>query len=234
MSATRRFLLASSLARLIGNDRGGQRVSEGHFPVHDERSVHVQVEEHSGSLVLIAARLDAPVEERAELPRAQAEALRDVAAGRVDYLRSDLSIGTREVQISRFIMPGPLDLISVGFAHAEEARHFQPLPWFGPEVTADASYQTRMIALEGAPEAPEAPVSDAAVNDLLDILDNRFGSAIDQILAEVTSAPPQAVLASAAGTSMSATAAEDGEDLSIDDRVIRGLAHALRPRPRLR
>jgi len=232
MSATRRFLLASSLARLIGNDRGGQRVTEGHFPVHGERSVHVQVEGHAGSLVLVSARLDALVEERAELPRAQAEALRDVAAGRVDYLRSDLSIGTREVQISRFIMPGPLDLISVGFAHAEEARGFQPPPWFGPEVTADASYQTRMIALEGAPEAPEAPVSDAALNDLLDLLDNRFGSAIDQILAEATSAPPPGAPSAPAEAPMAAKTEEDGEDLSIEDSVLRQLAHALRPRPR--
>jgi CYTH domain-containing protein len=231
MSATRRFLLASSLARLIEKERGGHRVTEGHFPSHGERSVYVEVEEHAGALVLIAARLDALVEERADLPRAQAEALRDVAAGRVDYRRSDLSIGAREAEISRIIVPGPLDLISVRFERAEEAREFQPLPWFGPEVTAEASYQNRVIAVEGLPAAPEAPVSDAALNRLLDILENRFDS-VDQIPAEARSVPAQGALSGPAEAPMAAPTEEEGEDLAIEDSVIRELARSLRPRPR--
>jgi hypothetical protein len=56
----------------------------------------------------------------------------------------------------------------------EEARGFRPLEWFGPEVTADPRYTNRAIALRGLDEAPEIPLSDAALNSLIDTLEGRF------------------------------------------------------------
>jgi hypothetical protein len=168
------------------------------------------------------------VEEPATLPRAQAEALLDFAAGRVGYLRSDLSIGSRDAQISRVIMPGPLDLISVQFAHDDEARDFHPPPWFGPEVTTDASSQNRMIALKGLPAVAEVPVSDAALNSLLDTLENRFGSSSDETPAEPLLASLQPALSATAEASENTVE----EDLGIEDSVIRELARSLRPHHR--
>jgi hypothetical protein len=81
MSITRRFLLAPSLARLLEQERGGRHVIEGYFPDRHGRSLHVRVEEGTGSLILVTASPGGPLEVAAALPLAQAEALLDLAAG---------------------------------------------------------------------------------------------------------------------------------------------------------
>jgi hypothetical protein len=174
MVTSRRYLIASSLARLIRKERGGNRVTEGHFPNQADRSSFVVVEGEKGSLVLVHASPGGPIEERTEVPRAHAEALLDVTPGKLDYLLTHLTVGTRDIQIVRFVTPGPLDLISVSFESEDEARDFRPLSWFGPDVTTEAVYQNRSIALEGAPQAPDVPMSNAALNSLLDALENRY------------------------------------------------------------
>jgi CYTH domain-containing protein len=234
MTTTRRFLLASSLARLIEKERGSHRVMEGYFPIGADRSAYVQVAGNTGSLVLITTGPSAPVEDRTEVPRAHAEALLVVTAGAVDYVRTDLSIGTREVRISHFITPGPLDLISVEFEREEEARDFLPLPWFGPEVTADPDYHNQVIALEGLQPAPEVELLNGAVDALLDALENRFAA---------RQRPLRPAAAARAGSSRSMTspmpdrlpsfdAGRDGSASNFEDNEIREMARALRPQRR--
>lgn len=174
MVTSRRYLIASSLARLIRKERGGNRVTEGHFPNQADRSSFVVVEGDKGSLVLVHSSSGGPIEERTEVPRAHAEALLDVTPGKLDYLLTHLTVGTRDIQILRFVTPGPLDLISVFFESEDEARDFRPLSWFGADVTTEVVYQNRSIALEGAPQAPDVPMSNAALNSLLDALENRY------------------------------------------------------------
>jgi CYTH domain-containing protein len=177
MSTTRRFLIASPLARLLRRDRGGSRVTEGHFPNQTGRSSHVYLDGEKSSLVLLTIAGDgSPIEERTEVPRAHAEALLDVAPGKVDYARTRLHAAGREIWVDRFVTPGPLDLIQVAFESQEEAGQFAPPAWFGPEVTSDQSYQTRSIALEELPQPPEVPLSNAALDNLLDVLENRFAA----------------------------------------------------------
>jgi hypothetical protein len=60
------------------------------------------------------------------------------------------------------------------FDTGEEARGFRPLEWFGPEVTADPRYTSQAIALRGLDETPEIPLSDAALNSLIDTLEGHF------------------------------------------------------------
>jgi CYTH domain-containing protein len=174
MVTSRRYLIASSLARLIRKERGGNRVTEGHFPNQADRSSFVVVEGEKGSLVLVHTGPGGPIEERTEVPRAHAEALLDVTPGKLDYLLTHLTVGTRDIQIVRFVTPGPLDLISVSFESEDEARDFRPLSWFGSDVTTEVVYQNRSIALEGAPQAPDVPMSNTALNSLLDALENRY------------------------------------------------------------
>src|SRR5690606_39547089 len=103
MSTSRRFLIASSLARLIRKERGGNRVTEGHFPNQADRSSYVFIEGDKGSLVLITMSSGVPVEERTDVPRTHAEALLDVTPGKVDYVRSLLTVGTRDIYVNRFV-----------------------------------------------------------------------------------------------------------------------------------
>lgn len=253
MVSTRRFLMASSLARLIRKERGGTRVTEGHFPNQADRSSYVHIEGDQGSLVLITGGPGAPLEERTSVPRSHAEALLDVTPGKVDYVRTDLSIGSREIQINRFVTPGPLDLIVVEFDDNDDPKDFRPLPWFGPEVTAEAAYQNRAIALNGLPSALDVPLSNAALNSLLDTLENRFSSSrqfsyAQPLPSHMESPEPRrrsgsasekqspASATPAAKQAQGATAGEgpsrDELNLDIEDSVIRELARSLRPQQR--
>jgi len=257
MSTSRRYLIASSLARLIRKERGGNRVTEGHFPNQTDRSSYVIVEGEKGSLVLINAGPGGPVEERTEVPRTHAEALLDVTPGKVDYLLSHMTIGTRDIHLIRFVTPGPLDLISVEFESDEEARDFRPLAWFGPDVTAETAYHNRSIALDGLPQVPEVPISNGALNSLLDTLENRYATPRAYApqpparnLVEAGSAlrgpaaPANERIGRSQGTAtgriepMVTAEVEVSEDensglnLNIEDNVIRELARSLRPQRR--
>lgn len=262
MVTSRRYLIASSLARLIRKERGGNRVTEGHFPNQADRSSFVVVEGDKGSLVLVHASPGGPIEERTEVPRAHAEALLDVTPGKLDYLLTHLTVGTRDIHLLRFVTPGPLDLISVSFESEDEARDFRPLSWFGADVTTEVPYQNRSIALEGAIQAPDVPMSNAALNSLLDALENRYvaprgytahapaRNPVEQTGGQRNAPPPPAaqaherpatpqrgVLSRPAAPAHADTHDDDNNDdndlnLNIEDNVIRELARSLRPQRR--
>lgn len=175
MKNDRRFLLASSLARLVRKERGiTGRVAEGYFPSQPDRSQFVSIEPDHCHLVLTQDAEGATAEERTEVPRSQAEALLDVCAGKVAYGRTRVQIpGGREVIVDRLVTPGALDLVTVEFDDAGEAEAFQPPAWFGPEVTDDPAYRRRSIALEGLPPAEDLGLTNQALDSLLDLLEGR-------------------------------------------------------------
>jgi CYTH domain-containing protein len=226
----RLFVIAPSLARLIRNERGGERVLEGYFPDQPIRSTYVQIEETRSSLILEAGA-DEASEERTDLPPAHAQALLAVSQGQVEYLRTSLPIGSREIQAFHFVRPGPLDLVAVA-STSEEGQDLHPLPWFGPEVSAEPTYQHRRLAFEGAPEPPEVEVTNAALNSLLDLLEDRFSTwpgpheatISDSSAADVTPRLKAPV------PELEHEVDEEIDDLHIEDAVIRELARSLQPR----
>jgi CYTH domain-containing protein len=221
MSITRHFLLAPSLARLIEKERGGRPVTEGYFPDQSDRSLYVRVEEGTGTLILVMPGPRGPVETPADLPHGHAEALLGLTAGEVAYRRIDLSVAAPDAYVSRIMAPGPLDLITVAFEQEEQAREFEPLPWFGPEVTNEPGYRTRSLALAGHPTMREVELTNAALDSLLDVLDDGPASLQRLVEPSVRTVPPPA-----------ADVEEDAADLKIEDSVIRELARSLRPKPR--
>jgi CYTH domain-containing protein len=225
MSATRVFQLASGLARLIERERGGQLVRLGFFPEGPGRSTHVQLEGKAGHLVLVAHHSTGLLEDLAAISRLQAEALLELAAGQVELQNVSVDIGSHTAAIHRFISPGPLDLITIMFKQDKAARQFQPPAWFGPEVTHDPNYQTRAIALAGLPSPAGVEVTDAALNSLLDMLDDRAREPQPQ--------PSQAARAPEALEPASDPETEKEFDrLNIEDSVIRELARPLQPQER--
>jgi CYTH domain-containing protein len=223
MSTARVFLLAPSLARLIEKEREGRHVRQGYFPDRPDRGTHVQLEQETGRLVLVSNRPNGPVEEATDIPRSQAEALLELAAGQVEYLEVSLNIGSQVATLRRFLTPGPLDLLTIPFEHSKRARKFQPLAWFGPEVTGDPAYQGRIMALNRLLPVPEVEITDAALNSLLDALEGRFGAHQPQAAAPQPVAPSKPA---------EAEAEDDQDDLEIEDSVIRELARSLSPRQR--
>jgi CYTH domain-containing protein len=174
MTVRRRFLLTPSFARLIRRERGGLRHIEGFFPEQRDRSSWVRLEEERGLLILKTVSPDGETEDQAEIPVAHAQALLDVCAGEVDYTRTALPIAEGHALVDEFIRPRVLHLVTMEFATEEEASGFRPLEWFGPEVTADRRYTNQVIALRGLDAAAEIPLSNAALNSLIDTLEGRF------------------------------------------------------------
>ncbi|WP_246389443.1 hypothetical protein [Microvirga mediterraneensis] len=103
-----------------------------------------------------------------------AHALLDVCAGEVDYTRTVLPFGEGQALIDEILRPRILHLVTMEFSTEVEARSFHPPEWFGPEVTGDPRYTHQFIALRELAEAPEIPLSDAALNSLIDTLEGRF------------------------------------------------------------
>jgi CYTH domain-containing protein len=178
MPQERRFLIASSLARLIQKERGlGSRIVEGYFAPRPDRKQVVRIENGGAQLILISTpQGGTPEEERAEVPRAHAEALLDVAQGKVAFARGTVPLaGGREVALDRFMIPARIDILTVTFADGEGPDAFQAPAWFGREITGDASYELNAIAIGGVPEVGDIAVSNSALESLLDALEQRFG-----------------------------------------------------------
>ena len=94
------------------------------------------------------------------------------AEGQVEYLRTRLLIGSLEIQVLHFLRPGSLDLVAMTDG-SEDEQDLPPLPWFGPGDQRQSAYQSRRLALDGAQAAPEVDVTNAALNSLLDLLEDR-------------------------------------------------------------
>ncbi|MBO1909465.1 hypothetical protein J4G37_32145 [Microvirga sp. 3-52] len=225
MSATRVFLLASALARLIERERDGHLIRQGFFPEGTGRSAHVQVSGGTGHLILVSHHAAGPLEEPAEISRAQAETLLDLTAGRIEYLSIPIDTGSHTATIQRFVTPASLDLISIAFKQDKMARKFQPPVWFGPEVTSEPAYQVRSLALSGLPSTPEVEVTNESLHSLLDVLGDRAGEPQPQptwVAPEPETSEPI----------LNPEAERELDGLNIEDSVIRELARSLQPQGR--
>jgi CYTH domain-containing protein len=169
MSVSRRFLIAPSLARLIRRSLGARRLTEAHMPTGAERHVHVHLAPDAAHLVLTTAE----GVERVPLPRLQAEALAEAAAGSVTYERTELVVAGAKTHIDSFVAPGPLDLAEIAFEDGEAAESFSPPAWLGPEITNEKNCDTRSIAVHNLSLAVEVPISDAVVEAVLDVIDQQ-------------------------------------------------------------
>ena len=174
MPRSRRFLIAPSLARLLRKERGVEgRIVEGHFPGQYGRTHFVSFE--PGHAYLVLTNPDAPggtAEERTEVPRAHAEALLDVCSGRIGFERTKLQLRPGcEVVLSRFLQPAGLDVLTVVFEEGQDAEPLSVPAWFGPEVSEDPAWARHSIAIKGATHVPDVPLTDAALDELLNMLD---------------------------------------------------------------
>ena len=177
MSVVRRFLVAPSLVRLLRKERGGSRVTEGYFAPQAGRTSFVRLQGTNCFLVLMTGSEGAMAEERTEVPRAHGDALLDVCQGRAVYERTTVSLGgSAEALVDRYVRPSGLDIVSLVFPDAAAAQSFTPPVWFGTEVTTDKAYDGQSIALTGVPTPGDIPLSNAALDAVLDLIEPRFGS----------------------------------------------------------
>ena len=173
----RRFLIAPSLVRLLRLEMPSSgRALEGYFAHNPDRIHFVSIEPGQSHLVMITPGLGTPTEERVEVPRAHAEALLDVCAGKIAYDQIKIGIeGGREVVLECFMAPAALDLLTIRFEQDAEADAFMPPPWFGTEVSDVPGFQKHRFALGGPPERDEVPLSKAALDAILDLVERGRG-----------------------------------------------------------
>src|SRR5215212_11506663 len=169
----RRFLIASSFARLIRREQDMVgRIVEGFFPARPDWDHFLSIEPGHCFLVLAPTSETAGVEERTEIPRAQADALLPVCAGKVGFECTIVRLrGGKEAVLQRFVVPGSLDLLSVEFEDDADANGFAAPAWVGPEVTQDPAYDRGAMARVGMPEPETIPLADAMLDELLDTLE---------------------------------------------------------------
>jgi CYTH domain-containing protein len=175
----RRFLIASSFARLIRKERGVvDRIVEGYFPARSDRDHFVSIEPGHSYLVLGSSGADGTKdEERTEVPRAHAEALLAVCTGKVGFECTRIRLATdQDAMLERYIAPGALDLVRVEFPDARAAAAFSSPAWFGDDVSDDPGYERAALAGLGIPDRDEVAVSNPALEQLLDLLENGFGA----------------------------------------------------------
>jgi hypothetical protein len=150
----------------------------------------------------------------------------------VIYVRTSLLLGSHQIHLQQFTKLGPLCLLSVEIPQ-QKAEEFQPLSWFGPEVSGERAYLRRRIALEGLLQGAEVDLTEGALNSVLDLLENGFTAwPLQQAAA---SEEPGARLPVAVSPSEPVPASDDDQDiydLSIENDVIRELARSLRPQRR--
>ncbi|WP_246215622.1 hypothetical protein [Microvirga makkahensis] len=149
------------------------RQIEGFFPERPGRAALVRLEENRGLLILRVAGHDGETEEQTEVPVAHAHALLDVCAGEIAYDRTKLRIGDRIALIDHVIHPRHVQFVTIEFNSEREAGEFRPFAWLGPEVTRDPRYANHAIALGSLRESLDIPLSNAALDGLLDTLENR-------------------------------------------------------------
>ena len=166
------YLLASSLARLIHRERGTARVVEGSFRTRSGQILSVQVENDVGRLDLVHGVAQPwPRVNRSPVPPGHADALLDVAEGRIAYERSRMVVAGREILVDRLGTASEPGRIVIEFDNEDQAGHFAPPQWFGPEITL----MDRTSAAEGIRVDDDELISDAALNDLLDVLEGFEG-----------------------------------------------------------
>ncbi|MCP1546833.1 MULTISPECIES: hypothetical protein [Methylorubrum] len=194
MSVVRRFLVAPSLVRLLRKERGGARVTEGYFAPQAGRTSFVRLQGTNCFLVLMTGAEGAMAEERTEVPRAHGDALLDVCQGRAVYERTTVSLGgSVEALVDRYVRPSGLDIVSLVFTDASAAQGFTPPVWFGAEVTTDKAYDGQSIAITGVPNPGDIPLSNAALDAVLDLIEPRFGSNRPPFTPSKPASPPRDV-----------------------------------------
>jgi adenylate cyclase len=71
---------------------------------------------------------------------------------RLEKRRTRYPVAGRTAEIDEFAGAlAPLRLVEVEFPSEQAALAFEPPPWFGREVTGDARYKNRTLALTGRP-----------------------------------------------------------------------------------
>lgn len=179
MTVVRRFLVAPSLARLLRKERGSLRITEGYFTPKGARQSCVHMDALQCFLVLFTTENGSLRENRAPISTAHAESLLDNCMSHLVYDRIHVDVDlAKEFFIDHYTVPGIVDIVNVAFDSPEESNRFQAPSWFDKEVTADVAYTRSSLALQGFPPQQDITIRNAALDELLELVEPKFASSV--------------------------------------------------------
>jgi adenylate cyclase len=153
MEIERKFLV-ERLPEDLGR-HPGDRIEQGYLALDAGSGTEVRLRRRAGQLTLTVKGAGgmARVEAELEPDEGQFEALWPLTEGRrVEKTRHVIPAG--ELRIELDVYEGALDglvVAEVEFPSADAGASFDPPGWFGPEVTDDARYKNRALAVDGLP-----------------------------------------------------------------------------------
>ena len=173
MTVERRFLIASSLARLLRKGGHPERVVEGYLP-SSSSWIHFVAIEGSGCQLVLHPQDKSQAQDGAPIPRRHAEALLEICAGKIGYERTPVRVANcRRAVLDHILVPGRCDLLRIEFEDLASSRTFSLPSWFGPEITDEPSYEKYAIALNGAPAQELEMIKNEGLEASLNLLEGR-------------------------------------------------------------
>lgn len=126
-------------------------IAQGYL-VLEENGLEIRLRRANGDHCLTIKRKEGLDREEYNIPltKEQWDELWPLTAGRrLEKVRHDIPSGklTVELDVFRGRNEGVI-VAEVEFASLDEAHAFTPLPWFGQEVTGEAKYSNRHLAVE--------------------------------------------------------------------------------------
>jgi CYTH domain-containing protein len=164
LEVERRFLVPRRPGFL--KDCGRKRIRQGYLALGPNGTeLRLRQEGTRYYLTLKSGQGEARVEEELKIGRKRFDALWPLTKGRrVRKVRYFVSHHDRaiEVDVYRRRLKG-LVIAEVEFDDTKAARAFEPLDWFGREVTDDENFRNQSLARNGMPE--EAPDAKPVTHD---------------------------------------------------------------------
>jgi adenylate cyclase len=137
------------------DSRRGASIRQGYVALTDD--VEVRTREIDDRHVLTIKSTGELTREEVELPLSEAdfERLWPLTAGRrIEKTRTVVELDGRSAEVDVYAGSlAPLRVVEVEFPSERDADAFVAPAWFGREVTRDAGYKNRSLALAGHPPA---------------------------------------------------------------------------------
>jgi CYTH domain-containing protein len=128
-------------------------ILQGYLAVDGDTEVRVRRTADGATLTIKHGSGEVRVEEELGLDARRADALWELTNGRrLQKTRRELRVDGMLVEVDEY--SGALDgliVAEVEFDDEEAARAFMPPAWFGREVTGEAAYANRTLAVDGLP-----------------------------------------------------------------------------------
>ncbi len=147
----RKFLLGELPSALAFARR--RAILQGYLAIDGDTEVRVRRTPDGATLTIKHGSGEVRVEEELSLGERQADALWELTSGRrLQKVRRQMRVDNHDVDVDEY--GGALDglvVAEIEFVDEPSSQAFEPPAWFGRELTGEAAYANRNLAMFGMP-----------------------------------------------------------------------------------